>query len=255
MLPVSGVMLHVREATGADELIVLEPAGTPVATVLTLASCLATDSAGEVPAWDGLPAADVGAIALTIRQAWLGNMIRTDGFCIGPDCGERMDIAFAIPAYLAYHRPRRYRGVSPARDAGWFTLAAAPVSFRLPTIGDMKAAATAPDPELFLRERCVRPATVPAAVARRVSRAMSALAPSLAGAITANCPACGCSRLLQFDPVTYSLAELRDAASGLYEEVHLLASVFCWAERDILALPRRRRARYAELIHGQQVAA
>jgi hypothetical protein len=248
-------MLHVREATGADELIVLEPAGAPVATVLALASRLATDSAGEVPAWDELPAADVGAIALTIRQAWLGNMIRTDEFCIGPDCGERMDIAFAIPAYLAYHRPRRYRGVSPARDAGWFTLAGAPVSFRLPTIGDMQAAATAPDPELFLRERCVRPATVPAAVARRVSRAMSALAPSLAGAITANCPACGDSRLLQFDPVTYSLAELRDAASGLYEEVHLLASVFCWAERDILALPRRRRARYAELIHGQQVAA
>ena len=255
MLPVSGITLHIREATGADELIVLEPAGTPVATVLTLASRLATGAAGQLPAWDELPAADVGAIALTIRQAWLGDTIRTDAFCTSPDCGERMDIAFAIPAYLACHRPRRYRGVGAGRDAGWFTLAGTSVSFRLPTVGDVQAAATAPDPELFLRERCVRPATVPAAVARRVSRAMSALAPSLAGTITANCPACGDSRLLQFDPVTYSLAELRDAASGLYEEVHLLASTFCWTERDILALPRRRRARYADLIHNQQVAA
>jgi hypothetical protein len=65
VLPVSGITLHIREATGADELIVLEPAGTPVATVLTLASRLATGAAGQLPAWDELPAADVGAIALT----------------------------------------------------------------------------------------------------------------------------------------------------------------------------------------------
>lgn len=255
MLPVSGVVIQVREATGADELVVLEPEGTPVATVLTLAGRLATDSAGRVPAWDELPAADVGAIALTIRRAWLGDTIRTDARCQGPACGERMDIAFTVSSYLAHHRPRRYRGVSAGRDAGWFGLSGASVSFRLPTAGDVQAAATVPDPELFLRERCVRPATVPAAVARRVSRAMSALAPSLGGAITAQCPACGNARQLQFDPVTYSLAELRDAASGLYEEVHLLASTFSWTERDILALPRGRRARYAERIHNERVAA
>ena len=52
MLPVSGVMLQVREATGADEIIVLEPPGGPVATVLTLASRLATGPAGEALAWD-----------------------------------------------------------------------------------------------------------------------------------------------------------------------------------------------------------
>src|SRR5262249_42554529 len=138
---------------------------------------------------------------------------------------------------------------------GWFTLAGASVSFRLPTIGDVQAAATAPDPELWLRQQCVRPAAVPAAVARRVSKAMAALAPSLTGAITAGCPACGASQSLQFDPVTYSLAELRDAASGLYEEVHLIAATFCWAERDILALPRSRRARYAGLIHSARAAA
>jgi len=86
VLPVSGVTLQVREATGADELVVLESVGSPVATVVTLASRLMTDSAGEIPAWDELPAADVGAIALTIRRAWLGETIITDASCPDPAC-------------------------------------------------------------------------------------------------------------------------------------------------------------------------
>ena len=255
MLPVSGVTLQVREATGADELVVLESVGSPVTTVVTLASRLMTDSAGEMPAWDELPAADVGAIALTIRRAWLGETIITDARCPDPACDERMDIAFTISAYLAHHRPRRFSGVSAAQDAGWFELAGVPASFRMPTIGDLRVAVASADSELCLRERCVHPVTVPAAVASRVSRAMTALAPPLTGVITARCPACGGSGRLQFDPVSYSLTELRDAAGGLYEEVHLLASAFCWAEGDILALPRSRRSRYAELIRRERVAA
>jgi hypothetical protein len=261
VLPVSGLTLHVREATGADELVVLEPGRSPVATVVTLASRLTTDSQGRAPAWEELPAADVAAIALTIRQAWLGERISTDARCRRPGCLERMDIAFAIPAYIAHHRRRPYSGVEPGRDAGWFEVASAsgsvgePVSFRLPTIGDLRAAMASADAERCLRERCVRPASVPAAMARRVSRAMSALAPSLTGAVTVHCPACGGRGQLRFDPVGYSLAELRDAAAGLYEEVHLLASAFRWPEDAILALPRSRRARYAGLIRADRAAA
>jgi hypothetical protein len=266
VLPVSGLTLEVREATGADELVVLEPSRSPVATVVALASRLTTDSRGQAPALEELPAADVGAIALTIRQAWLGERISTDARCPGPGCLERMDIAFEIPAYMAHHRPRAYPGAGPARDTGWFELASGPgslggpvsskgpVSFRLPTIGDLRIAAASADPERCLRERCVRPADVPAAVARRVSRAMAALAPSLTEAVTVRCPACGCAGQLTFDPVSYSLTELRDAAAGLYEEVHLLASAFRWPEDAILALPRTRRARYAELIRRDRAA-
>lgn len=290
-LPVSGLTLHVREATGADELVVLEPSRSPVATVVTLAGRLTTDSQGRTPALEELPAADVGAIALTIRRAWLGERISTDARCQSPGCLERMDIAFEIPAYIAHHRPRAYPGVRPGTEAGWFELAAvansirepassrAPVSqsqaslssqapvlsgksvssretvsFRLPTIGDLRVATASADPERSLRERCVRPATVPAAVARRISRAMTALAPSLTEAVTVRCPACGGTDHLRFDPVSYSLTELRAAAAGLYEEVHLLASAFNWPEDAILALPRSRRARYADLIRRRAPA-
>jgi hypothetical protein len=273
VLPVSGLTLQVREATGADELVVLEPGRSQVATVVTLASRLTTDSQGQAPAWEELPAADVGAIALSIRQAWLGERISTDARCPNPGCLERMDITFEISTYLARHRRRPYSGVSPGQDAGWFELASAakslqgpasfrgpvsfqgPASFRLPTIGDLEAAMASADPERCFRERCVRPVTVPAAVARRVSRAMTALAPSLTPAVTVRCPACGGRGQLRFDPVSYSLTELRDAAAGLYEEVHLLASAFRWTEDAILALPRSRRARYAELIRRDGAAA
>jgi hypothetical protein len=255
VLPVSGLTLQVREATGADELVVLEPARSAIATVVTLADRLTTDAAGLTPAWAELPAADVGAIALTIRQEWLGERISTDARCRDPDCEERMEIEFAIPAYIAHHRPGRCPGLRPGPEVGWFELAGPAVSFRLPTISDLQVAAISADPERCLRERCMRPAAVPAAVARQVSRAMTAMAPSLTGTITACCPACGGSEPLRFDPVTYSLTELRDAASGLYEEVHLLASAFAWPEDAILALPRSRRARYAELIRRQRAAA
>jgi hypothetical protein len=282
VLPVSGLSLRVREATGADEMVVLEPTRPPVATVLTLAGRLLTDQGGGTPAWDELPAADVGAIALTIRQAWLGELISTDTRCPNPGCLERMDIAFEIPAYLAHHRRRTYRGVRPGRDAGWFELGDTPVSFRLPTIGDLRAVTTpvgaeqavhpeeAVHPEQAvhpeeavhpehaersLTARCVRPATVTAAVARRVSRAMTALAPPVGGTVTVRCPACGGTAQPWFDPVSYALAELRDAAAGLYEEVHLLASAFHWPEEAILALPRSRRAKYAVLIRRDRAAA
>jgi hypothetical protein len=255
MLPVSGVTLQVREFTGEDELIVLEPAGHPVTMVVRLADRVAVGAAGEVIAWDELPAADLGAIALVIRRAWLGDAIRTEGSCADPACRERMDIAFGISAYLGHHRPRSCRGVLPGREAGRFELAGSGVSFRLPTIGDLQAAISAPDPELCLRQRCVDPPVLPAAMARRISRAMYALAPSPEGPVTARCPACGGDALLHFDPLAYALAELRDAAGDLYEQVRLLASAFGWAERDILLLPRQRRARYAALIHDQRVPA
>lgn len=244
--------VHVRETTGQDELIVLEPAGHPVTAAVRLAGRVAVSAAGEAVAWDELPAADLDAIALVIRQAWLGDTIRTHGCCADPACRERMDIAFGISAYLGHHRPRPCRGVLPGRRAGWFELAGGGALFRLPTIGDLQTAVGAPDAELCLRQRCVDPPVIPAAVARRISRAMCALAPSLGGPVTARCPACDGDVVLQFDPLTYTLAELRCAAGDLYEQVHLIASAFGWSERDILLMPRRRRARYAALIHDQR---
>jgi hypothetical protein len=51
---------------------------------------------------------------------------------------------------------------------------------------------------------------------------------------------------LFFDVQAFCLTELRNQAAFLYEDVHLLAQCYHWTEADILALPRHRRAHYAE---------
>lgn len=256
----AGDLPALREPTGEDELFVLEHRGHPAATVLGLAFRLwappspAGDPAAEAglpecPApWGRLPAVCAGAIALQVRRDWLGDLVRTDAACGSPRCGERVDIAFSIADYLNHHRPRAFRGATPEPGGtGWLALSGTEVRFRIPTLSDLLAALAAADPDETLAHRCVRPDRVPAALARRVDRALAALAPSPAGDVTGRCPECGQPMSLRFDPVSYALAELRDAAAGVHEQVWLLASAFGWREREILRMPRRRRAIYADL--------
>ena len=99
-----------------------------------------------------------------------------------------------------------------------------------------------------LAARCLDPAALPARAARAVDRALSAMAPSLDGLVGGACPACGASLALRFDPVAYTLAELRDAFAGIYRETHALASAYGWPEEVILRLPRARRQRYCAMI-------
>jgi hypothetical protein len=249
-----------REPTGDDELFVLEYRGHPVAAVLGLAFRLwsppadgspAGASAGlpECPApCQRLPAVCAASIALQVRRDWLGDLVRTDAVCPAPQCGKRVDVTFSIGDYLDHHRPRAFRGATPEPGgAGWLALSGTEVRFRVPTIGDLVAALAAADPEETLARQCVRPDRVPAAVARRIDRALAALAPSLASEVTGRCPECGRPFSLRFEPISYALAELREAAAGVHEQVWLLASAFGWREAEILRMPRRRRAVYAEL--------
>lgn len=251
-----------REPTGEDELFVLEHRGHPAETVLGLAFRLWSPpmASGGTPAGPAasrpecpapgrlLPAVCAGSIALQVRRDWLGDLVRTDVACPAPRCGQRVDVAFSIGDYLGHHRPRAFRGATPEPGGtGWLVLTGSKVRFRVPTISDLVAALATADPEDTLAQRCVRPGRVPADLARRVDRALTALAPSLAGDVTGSCPECGQQVSLRFDPVSYALAELRDAAAGVHEQVWLLASAFGWREGEILRMPRRRRAIYAEL--------
>ena len=255
MLPVSGIDLVVREPTGQDELYVVETDLAPVPALLGLAARVARTAAGAEVDWVGLPASDLDAAALTIRQAWLGDAISTDTRCPQPGCGERIDVAFGIGDYLRHHSPRRPRGAIKAPKAGWFTLTGADVRFRIPTIGDVIAARHEPEPDVALLSRCVDPAQVSRGVARRLDRALSALAPSLGGLIGGGCPACGYQVALRFDPATYTLSDLRNAFAGVHWQTHAIAAAYGWPEDAILALPRRRRARYASIIADERSVA
>jgi hypothetical protein len=251
LLPASGTRVLLLEPTGEDELLVLESAGSATATTLALAAQLATDPAGRPIDWLTLPAVDLGAVALLIRAAWLGSTIRTEALCPAGECDEPIDIAFGIQAYLEHHRPRRFRGATEV-EPGWFELSGTDVRFRIPTIADLLTACESNGAATMV-ELCVRPADPPAAVARRVDRALDSLAPRLDGELDGACPACGQTVNLRFEPIAYVLEELRDAATGLYTHVHELAATYHWSEQAILALGRRRRNGYVTMIRGELV--
>ncbi len=254
LLPVSGMALAVREPIGEDELYLAETTLPPLPAVLELARRVARTTAGGQPDWPGLPAADIDAAALEIRRSWIGDMIRTDTSCPDPDCREQIDVSFSISDYLGHHRPRRPRGLTGAPAEGWFTLAGATVRFRLPTVADLLAAASEERPAEMLSRRCVDAAEIPRTLARRLDRALSALAPSLEDFLGGECPACGREVTMRFDPLTYTLTELRNAFAGIHLEIHALAAAYGWPEEVILALPRGRRRRYASIIASERLA-
>jgi len=248
VLPASGTLVRARDATGADELLVLQSVAPAAATIVALAERLLRGATGGPVDWPALPAVDVGAAALAIRASWLGDAIVGEVRCHDPECAAPLDVGFSIRAYLAHHAPRRLRGVT--RDAdGWLRLPDADVRFRVPTVADLLA--VAPGDERALRERCVDPPNVPAAVVRRVERALEALAPPLDGAVSGLCPECGSAVALSFEPAAYVLAELRQASHELDLHVHELAFAYHWTERAILELGRRRRTGYVALIRHE----
>ena len=86
---------------------------------------------------------------------------------------------------------------------------------------------------------------------KSVEAAMEALAPSLLSELEGRCPECGASVACDFDPLQYTLRELRDQAAFVYQDVLAIAGHTHWSEAEILALPAVRRARYAELAQAR----
>lgn len=255
MLPGSGDGLAIREPTGADEFFVVETVLAPRPAFLELARRVGTTAAGGPVDWAGMPATGLDAAALLIRRSWIGDVIRTDAVCPGAGCQERIDVSFGIGDYLEHHRPRRPRGVTEAAGDGWLTLAGTTVRFRIPTVADLLDAASGDLPAETLAGRCIDAPELSRALARRLDRALATLAPSLDDLVGGTCPACGHEVTMRFDPLAYTLTELRNAFSGIHLETHALASAYGWPEDAILALPRSRRSRYASLIADGRAAA
>ena len=255
MLPGSGLALSVGEASSADELFTLETTLPPRHAVLELGRRVARTVSGEPVDWEGLPATDIDALALVLRQTWIGDAVSATANCPAPDCREPVDISFSAAAYLDHHRPRRARGATADDEPGWFRLTGAPVRFRSPLVADLLAALDTDGALAVLTERCIAPGELTRAQARRVDRALAALSPALQDELGGSCPACGQTVRLRFDPCPFVLAELRAEFAPIYGETHLLAVSYGWAEAAILRLPRQRRRRYAALAAQERAAA
>ena len=251
-LPVSGREVELGQVTGSDDLLLLEAPTLDTSLALALLSRLASWADEAVEAWDSLSVTDLDALLLLLRQMLVGDLLRTDVVCPAIGCGKRFDVTFQIRDYLAQHQPRQARGVEPAGEPGWFQCCGTPVSFRLPRGADQVKIARQPRPERELMRLCIRPETLSARMLKRVESAMETLAPSLSHELAGTCPECGAEAALYFDVQQFVLLELRDQAAFLYEEVHLLARAYHWSQAEILALPRSRRVRYAEMVRQER---
>ncbi|MGH7841772.1 MAG: hypothetical protein ACREQT_09680 [Candidatus Binataceae bacterium] len=249
-LPVSGFDIHLRQAGGREDLMLLEASALDMALAIALLENVASRSDEGVADWAALPVTDVDAALLRIRQNLLGDLICTDLLCPAPLCGKRIDVKFSIGEFLAHHAPSRVRGVGPAGadNPGWFRLADGSAMFRLPTGEDIIAAAIERSPERELIRRCIRPAGLRTTLLRRALRAIETMAPSLSDELAAECAECGAAVRIYFDARSFALRELQGHAAFIYGDTHLLAHHYHWPEADILALPRDRRIHYVEML-------
>ena len=267
-LPVSGLDVVFRQATGAEDVLLVEETVLDIRLALAMLDALGRLPDGHPVPWESLSITDLDAALLAIRRSFVGNQVRSTVRCTATArsqalaggeqdpadentgaCHARVDIAFNIDDYLAYHAPAPPRGVSQAEEPGWFRLGGTAVTYRLATCADQIAVAGRLDAERELVRRCIRPASLSGPLRRKTEAAMSRLAPNLFDYIEGICPECQSTIRISFDPQRYVLGEMRERAKFVFEEVHLIAARYQWSEREILALPRTRRARYAELVY------
>lgn len=201
---------------------------------------------------DAVPAAgvelDVGSrdvLLARLLQSMEGPLVWARAAC--PACGASLDVPVDVAAVAALpvHTPGEELTVEVDGTA---------VGFRLPTTDDLLALRGLPADaarELLLR-RCLAvgadPGPVSGEVAAAVDAAMEVAAPAGAIDMLVACPGCATTTALALDVPLLLWAEVEARASVLVAEVHALAAAYGWTEPDVLALSRRRRAAYLELV-------
>lgn len=250
--------IELRAPADVDQVAVLETGSLPPAIRATeLLSRCVEDGQRIAPA---LSVGDREAALLHLRRLTLGDALEAIVSCPGDGCGARLEAQLSVGDLLVEPYARLDRSYQVAAET---PVGPCVVTFRLPTCRDLVAVAdrSSDDVEAAadeLLKRCVLHAeaggtavdreVLPGEVRSAVGAAMAAHDPQAELMLDMRCPSCGLEFSVVFDSASYVLRELDDCASRLLADVHAIASRYHWSEREILALPRSRRARYLELI-------
>lgn len=192
--------------------------------------------------WALSPLGDRDRHLIQIREAWFGARFETIATC--PQCGERMDVAFQTKDIVA---------PAAEQEPLQVTYAGRDIPFRLPNSKDLMEAARFGITEMRTRllEFCVANAeTLSEEAATFVAEAMARADPQADIRVSVTCPACHRESALAFDVAAHLWEEIGDWAVRVLNEIHVLASVYGWSERDILAMSALRRRAYLQLIEG-----
>jgi hypothetical protein len=238
----------VRELTGRDERRV---SGTSTKDALDLIEAVLVPSPGESGSLsaEDLVAADRDRILTELYVRAFGDRIESTLCC--ECCGIRFDIDFSLRELTATveQRPhnREYESVEPnlfEAVGGW--------RFRLPNgreecaiAGFDRATAQAALLDVCVAETESRPDITDLQIA------LEEVAPLLQLELTAFCPDCERTHLVQFDIQTYLLRSLLNEEGRRIHEIHRLAAAYGWSLDEILSLTRSERRKLVELVEDE----
>lgn len=237
-----------RALSPAEVLSVWEAGGTQHALdrALTLLAAATGTSRAELA---DLPIGERDARLFRLRALMLGPAAA--GFAACPKCGEPAEFSVDTEAFTTFNEKPAPVGMTHP-----FTLADAPVRFRLPTSRDLAAAVVAaPDARRGLErlvERCVVTADgggdLPLETVEAVGRAMVEADPQAEILLALDCPGCGKAWQMIFDVAAFFWDELAAQAQRLLREIDAIARAYGWTECEILGLSARRRQSYLAML-------
>ena len=181
------------------------------------------------------------AALLRLRRSLFGDALKSCVDC--PGCGERLEFALSADALLE-------------RAAGHALTHAqlGNMRVRLPTTRDLASVAAETEESHAARKLLERLVDTPAGESgfsdEELTRALDAADPCLDLTLDLSCPACNHAWSAPFDVPAYLWEEIDVRARRLLDEVHALASAYCWSEEQILALSEERRRAYLERVLG-----
>jgi hypothetical protein len=249
ILPVSGKEITLRFPCGKEDILLCEWKDGETALAGALLNAITKEIAGQdTVEWGKLPVTDCEWALLLLRRSLFGDLLMTSSSCTQPHCGAKIDISFHISDYLQQFLIDMPAEVGRSAEPGWFNLTGKDIKFRLPTGNDQQMVSRFSQPECELRRLCVVPDNLPGNLLEQVEGHLESMAPAISGLLRGECPECGSAEDFYFDVQAYVLGELVDQAKHVFEDVHLLARHYHWAEEDILNLPIQRRYGYIDAI-------
>lgn len=182
-----------------------------------------------------LPIGERDARLLTLREWIFGP--RLSGLAACPDCGERVELDFAVEQIRTDRMLERE-----------FSLSASGYEFHARVLNSEDLAAASSRRELL--ERCVvstKPDSMPEHLLAALEARLAEADPQANVQLALQCPSCKRSWLALFDIVAFFWREIEVWARRVLREVHALASAYGWSEAEILALSPTRRQIYLEM--------
>lgn len=208
--------------------------------------------------WDSLSALPVVArdmMLFGLYEQTFGTMLK--GFAECPGCRERLEFDVSTKDILKKQEKMSDRNeyVLDMNDKG------IEVTYRLPTSLDLAAIADCEDVQIgrtMLAKRCILEAKkdsvqisengLSTEVFDRLARRMEEKDPGADVIINLLCPGCSRQKQMTLDILVFLWTEISFHARRLLGEVHILASVYKWCEKDILSMSPVRRQYYLDMV-------